>query len=212
MVKAQTKFKLSCPIFVSKETYNKWITLKKSRCYSKLEFAISMKFHSKDQTTKTEEENAETWLVKKSNTKKILRGGWSIVDMHGTWHPIPFNKDGDGMVNYEFDITWICFVEKPIRIRFCGKKSFKCWKGKVKRTTPRQNMWSNTSIVNTFTILGLFDICWPRCPNPRYSSKVRSIKVFIIASFVLFIRKLYYWTIGDTKRKRMVWFWFGFQF
>jgi hypothetical protein len=47
----------------------------KSRCYSKLEFVGSMKFHSKDQTKKTEEENAETRPVKKSNTKKTLRGG-----------------------------------------------------------------------------------------------------------------------------------------
>jgi hypothetical protein len=34
-----------------------------------------MKFHSKDQTKKTEEENAKTWLVKKRNTKKTQRGG-----------------------------------------------------------------------------------------------------------------------------------------
>lgn len=72
-------------------------------------------------------------------------------------------------------------------------------KKKVKRMAPRQNMWSNTSIVNAFTILGLFNICWPRCPNPTCCSKVRSIKVFIIASFVLFICKLYYWTIGHQQ-------------
>jgi len=82
------------------------------------------------------------------------------------------------------------------------KKLFKCWKEKVKRMAPRQNMWSNTSIINAFTILGLFNICWPRCPNPTCCSKVRSIKVFIIASFILFIHKqivlLNHWPSTNT--------------
>lgn len=167
--------------------------------YNKLKFSISMKFHSKNQIKKMKEENVETWPAKKLNNRKTLRGGWSTVDMHGTWHPIPFDKDGNGMVNYEFDITWICSIEKPIRIRFSEKNCSKCWKEKVKRMAPRQNMWSNTSIVNAFAILGLFNIRWPRCPNPTCCSKVRSIKVFIIASLVLFICKLYYWTIRHQQ-------------
>ncbi len=61
-----------------------------SKCYNKLEFAKSMK----DQTKKTKEENIETWLVKKSNVEKTLMGGWLAIDMHGTWHPIPFDEDG----------------------------------------------------------------------------------------------------------------------
>jgi len=43
--------------------------------YNKLEFAINMKFHSKDQTKKPKEENVERWPAKKSNTKKTLTGG-----------------------------------------------------------------------------------------------------------------------------------------
>jgi hypothetical protein len=43
--------------------------------YSKLEFAINMKFHSKNQTKKMKEENVETWPAKKLNTRITLRGG-----------------------------------------------------------------------------------------------------------------------------------------
>jgi phosphoribosyl-ATP pyrophosphohydrolase len=52
-----------------------------------------MKIQSKGQTKKTKEENIETWLAKKSNIKKTLMGGQSAIDMHGTWHPIPFDED-----------------------------------------------------------------------------------------------------------------------
>jgi hypothetical protein len=45
-------------------------------------------------------------------------GGWSTIDMHGAWHPIPFNEDGHGMVGYEFNVTWVCFAKEPIRIKF----------------------------------------------------------------------------------------------
>jgi phosphoribosyl-ATP pyrophosphohydrolase len=43
--------------------------------YNKLEFSISMKFHSKNQIKKMKEENVETWPAKKLNTRKTLRGG-----------------------------------------------------------------------------------------------------------------------------------------
>jgi hypothetical protein len=46
-------------------------------------------------------------------------GGWSTIDMHGAWHPIPFDEDGHGMASYEFNITWVCFAKEPIKIRFC---------------------------------------------------------------------------------------------
>jgi hypothetical protein len=39
------------------------------RCYNKLEFAINMKIHSKDQTKKIEEENVKSWpKIPKSRT------------------------------------------------------------------------------------------------------------------------------------------------
>jgi hypothetical protein len=54
--------------------------------------------------------------------------------MHGTWHPIPFNEDGNGMVGYKFGVTWICSTKEPIKIRFCKKKPFESWKGEGKGT------------------------------------------------------------------------------
>jgi hypothetical protein len=38
--------------------------------------------------------------------------------MHGAWHPILFNEDGDGTIGYEFNVTRVCSTEEPIRIRF----------------------------------------------------------------------------------------------
>jgi hypothetical protein len=66
----------------------------RSRCYNKLEFSKNIIILLKDQTKKMEEQNVETWLAKKPNIKKFPMGGWSIVDMHGPWHPIWFNEDG----------------------------------------------------------------------------------------------------------------------
>jgi hypothetical protein len=93
VVKAQTKFKLSCPISVSRWTHTKRIALEDWGVKA-LEFARSMKICLKDQTKKTKEENAKTWPSKKPNIKVNLMGGWLAVDMHGAWHPIPFYEDG----------------------------------------------------------------------------------------------------------------------
>jgi hypothetical protein len=64
-----------------------------------------VKIHLKDQTEKMKEENVKTRLTKKSNIEKTVMRGQSVVDMHGTWHPIPFNEDGNGMVGYKFGVT-----------------------------------------------------------------------------------------------------------
>jgi len=64
-----------------------------------------MKIHLKDQTEKMKEENVKTWLTKKLNIEKTVMGGQLVVNMHGTWHPIPFNEDGNGMVGYKFGVT-----------------------------------------------------------------------------------------------------------
>jgi hypothetical protein len=40
------------------------------------------------------EKNIKRWFAQKSNIEKTLMGGWSTIDMHGTWHPIPFGEDG----------------------------------------------------------------------------------------------------------------------
>jgi hypothetical protein len=64
------------------------------------------------------------WRILQKNIEmygqKIHTGrGWSAVDMHGAWHPIPFDEHGDGMVGYKFDVTWVCSAKEPIRIKFC---------------------------------------------------------------------------------------------
>ncbi len=66
----------------------------RSKCYNKHEFPKRMKLQSKDQTKKMKEKNIKRWFAQKSNIEKTLMGGWSTIDMHGTWHPIPFGEDG----------------------------------------------------------------------------------------------------------------------
>ncbi len=66
----------------------------RSKYYNKLELDKSMKIQLKDQTKKTKKEKIETWFAKKLNMEKILMGGWLAIDMHGTWHPIPFDEYG----------------------------------------------------------------------------------------------------------------------
>ncbi len=120
-VKSSYKVHTFMPNFCFKINTHEMTNIWKSRCYNKLEFSIIMKIHLKDQTKKMEEKKVETWPTKKPNIRKTLIGGWSTIDMLGAWHTIPFNEDGDNMVGYKFDVTRICSIEEPIRIRFCKK-------------------------------------------------------------------------------------------
>jgi hypothetical protein len=72
--------------------------------------------------------------------------------MQLAWHPIRFNKDGDAMVCYEFNITWVCFVEEPVKIKF-HEERFEWWKGKVMGMRLR-----NTFVLDALIIFGIINV------------------------------------------------------
>jgi hypothetical protein len=53
------------------------------------------------------------------------------IDMILTWHLIPFDENGndDCMVGYEFNETWIFYVEDIVKTMFCKESH---WEGEGK--------------------------------------------------------------------------------